>query len=63
MRRYGRAEVIHDATSLLMAEFDLDAGQAVARLVKVAKRHCESLEAAALMCVEASMRGDHALAA
>lgn len=63
MRRYGRAEVIHDATSVLMDEFDLDAGQAVARLVEVAKRHCESIEAAARMCVAAGLRGDHALAA
>ncbi|OBA84886.1 hypothetical protein A5662_04670 [Mycobacteriaceae bacterium 1482268.1] len=63
MRRYGRTEVIHDATSLLMDEFDLDAGQAVAQLVKVAKRHCESIEAAARMCVAASLRGDQPLAA
>jgi hypothetical protein len=63
VRRYGRADVIHDATSLLMDEFDLDAGQAVAQLVKVAKRHCESIEAAARMCVAASRGGDHALAA
>jgi hypothetical protein len=46
-----------------MDEFDLDAGQAVARLVEVAKRHCESIEAAARMCVAAGLRGDHALAA
>lgn len=63
VRRYGRADVIHDATSLLMDEFDLDAGQAVAQLVRLAKRHCESIEAAARMCVAASRRGDHALAA
>ncbi len=57
-RRYGRADVIHDATSLLMEEFDLDAGQAVARLVKVSKRLSDSIEAAARMCVAAGLRGD-----
>ncbi len=55
---YGRADVIHDATSLLMNEFDLDAGQAVAQLVKVSKRHSESIEGAARMCVAAGLRGD-----
>ena len=57
MRRYGRADVIHDATSLLMARFDLDAGQAVAQLVRVSKRQNDSIEAAARMCVEAELRG------
>ena len=57
VRRYGRADVIHDATSLLMDRFDLDAGQAVAQLVKVSKRHSESIEAAARMCVDAELRG------
>ena len=57
VRRYGRADVIHDATSLLMARFDLDAGQAVAQLVKVSKRHSDSIEAAARMCVDAELRG------
>jgi AmiR/NasT family two-component response regulator len=56
-RRYGRTDVIHDATSLLMARFDIDAGQAVAHLVKVSKRHSESIEAAARMCVDAELRG------
>lgn len=58
-----RADLIHDATTLLMDEYNLDAGQAVAQLVKVAKRHCESIEAAARMCVEARRRGDHVLVA
>ena len=40
-----------------MERFDLDAGQAVAQLVKVSKRHCDSLEAAAQMCVDAELRG------
>ena len=57
VRRYGRADVIYDATSLLMDRFDLDAGQAVAQLVKVSKRHCDSIEAAARMCVAADLRG------
>ena len=57
MRRYGRADVIHDATSLLMARFDLDAGQAVAQLVLVSKRQNDSIEAAARMCVDAELRG------
>src|ERR1700754_1988208 len=57
-RRYGRADVIYDATSLLMEQFDLDAGQAVAQLVKVSKRHSDSIEAAARMCVAARLRGD-----
>ena len=57
MRRYGRADVIHDATSLLMDRFDLDAGQAVAQLVKVSKRENDSIEAAARMCVDAELRG------
>ena len=57
VRRYGRADVIHDATSLLMERFDLDAGQAVARLVSVSKHHCDSIEAAARMCVYAELRG------
>jgi hypothetical protein len=56
-RGYGRTDVIHDATSLLMARFDIDAGQAVAHLVKVSKRHSESIEAAARMCVDAELRG------
>ena len=55
--RYGRADVIYDATSLLMDRFDLDAGQAVAQLVKVSKRHSDSIEAAARMCVDAELRG------
>jgi hypothetical protein len=42
-RRYGRAEVIHDAMSLLMERFDLDAGQAVVQLVQVSKRHSDSI--------------------
>jgi len=62
-RRYGRTDVIHDATTLLMDRFDLDAGQAVAHLVKVSKRHCDSIEAAAHMCVDAELRGDRLLAA
>lgn len=57
-RRYGRADVIYEATSLLMEVFDLDAGQAVAQLVKVSKRHSDSIEAAAHMCVAAGLRGD-----
>ena len=57
IRRYGRADAILDATSLLMDRFDLDAGQAVAQLVKVSKRHCDSIEAAARMCVDAELRG------
>ena len=56
-RRYGRSDVIHDATSLLMARFDLDAGQAVAQLVKVSKRNSDSIEAAARLCVDAELRG------
>jgi hypothetical protein len=40
-----------------MARFDLDAGQAVAELVKVSKRHSDSIEAAARMCVDAELRG------
>lgn len=63
VRRYGRTDVIHDATSLLMERFGLDAGQAVAQLVKVSKRHSESIEAAARMCVDAELRGDRLLAA
>ena len=55
-RRHGRADVIFDATSLLMARFDLDAGQAVAQLVKVSKRQNDSIEAAARMCVDAESR-------
>ena len=62
-RRYGRTDVIHDATTLLMARFDIDAGQAVAHLVKVSKRHSDSIEAAARMCVDAELRGDRLLAA
>ena len=58
VRRYGRADVIYDATSLLMEQFDLDAAQAVARLVKVSKRHSDSIEAAAQMCLAARLRGD-----
>jgi hypothetical protein len=57
-RRYGRADVIHDATSLLMERFDLDAAQAVAQLVKVSKRQNDSIEAAARMCVAAGSSGD-----
>ena len=57
-RRYGRTDVICDAASLLMQRFGLDAGQAVAQLVKVSKRHSESMEAAARMCVGAELRGD-----
>ena len=57
MRRYRRADVIHDATSLLMDHFDLDAGQAVAQLVKVSKRENDSIEAAARLCVDAELRG------
>jgi hypothetical protein len=62
-RRYGRTDVIHDATTLLMARFDLDAGQAVAHLVEVSKRLSDSIEAAARMCVDAELRGDPLLAA
>ena len=40
-----------------MARFDLDAGQAVAQLVKVSKRQNDSIEAAARMCVDAELRG------
>ena len=58
VRRYGRADVIYDATSLLMEQFGLDAAQAVAQLVKVSKRHSDSIEAAAHMCVAARLRGD-----
>ena len=57
-RRYGRADVIYDATSLLMAQFDLDAAQAVAQLVKVSKRQNDSIEAAARLCVAAGLRGN-----
>jgi hypothetical protein len=46
-----------------MERFGLDAGQAVAQLVKVSKRHSESIEAAARMCVDAQLRGDRLLAA
>lgn len=63
LRRHGRSDVIHDATTLLMEEFDLDAGQAVARLVRVSKRHSDSIEAAARMCVAAYLRGDDSIAA
>jgi AmiR/NasT family two-component response regulator len=56
-RRYRRTDVIHDATSLLMARFGLDAGQAVAHLVRLSKQHSESIEAAAHMCVDAELRG------
>ncbi len=57
-RRYGRADVIYDATSLLMQQFNLDAAQAVAKLVKVSKRQNDSIEAAARMCVAANLGGD-----
>jgi hypothetical protein len=57
-RRYGRTEVICDATSLLMDHFDLDPAQALAQLVKVSKRHSESIEAAARLCIAAELRGD-----
>ena len=43
----------HDETSMLRT-FRLDAGQAVAQLVKVSKRHSEFIEAASRICVEAS---------
>lgn len=56
-RRYGRADVIHDATTLLMARFDIDAGQAVAQLVKVSKRQNDSIEAAARTCIDAELHG------
>lgn len=56
-RPYRRADVIHDATTLLMERFDIDAGQAVARLVKVSKRQNDSIEAAARTCIEAELRG------
>jgi ANTAR domain len=49
--------VIHDATALLMDRFDLDAGQAVAQLVRVSKRQNDSIEAAARMCVDAELCG------
>jgi hypothetical protein len=39
-----------------MDRFDLDAGQAVARLVRVSKRQNDSIEAAARMCVDAQLR-------
>jgi len=58
VRRYGRADVIYDATSLLMERFDLDAGQAVAQLVKVSKRQNDSIEAAARACVAATLSGE-----
>ena len=57
-RRYGRADAIHDATSLLMERFNLDGAQAVAQLVKVSKQQNDSIEAAAHLCVAASLRGD-----
>lgn len=57
-RRYGRADVIHDATTLLMEQFDLDAGQAVALLVKVAKQQTDSIEAVARRCIAASLDGE-----
>ena len=57
MHRYGRADVIHDATSLLMDRFHLDAGQAVAQLVKVSKRQNDSIEAAARFCISATLGG------
>jgi hypothetical protein len=50
-RRYGRSEVIHDAATLLMKQFDLDAAQAVAVLVKVSKQQNDSIEAAARLCI------------
>ena len=56
LRRYGRADAIHDATSLLMEQFDLDAGQAIARLVRVAKQQNDSIEAVARTCVAAGLR-------
>ena len=40
-----------------MEHFDLDAGQAVAQLVKVSKRENDSIEAAARMCVDAELHG------
>lgn len=46
------------ATSLFMEHFDLDAGQAVAQLVKVSKRQSDSIETAARMCVAANLSGD-----
>ena len=58
---YGRADVIHGATSLLMNEFDLDAGasrcaagEACPNDVVTASRS----RAAARMCVAAGLRGD-----
>jgi ANTAR domain len=56
LRRYGRADAIYDATSLLMEQFGLDAGQAVARLVRVSKQQNDSIEAAARMCLAADLR-------
>ena len=55
LRRYGRTEAICDATSMLMEQFDLDAAQAVAQLVKVSKLHNDSIEAAAHSCVAAGL--------
>jgi hypothetical protein len=59
-RRYGRSEVIQDAATLLMKQFDLDAAQAVAALVQVSKQQNDSMEAAARLLVGAgsSRHGD-----
>jgi hypothetical protein len=50
--------MIYDATSLLMERFDLDAGQAVAQLVRVAKRRSDSIEAVARMYLVINSSGD-----
>src|SRR6476659_276645 len=44
-RRYGRTDVIHDATTLLMDRFALDAAQAVAHVGPVRQRHEDALAA------------------
>jgi hypothetical protein len=41
-----------------MEQFELDAAQAVAQLVKVSKQQNDSMEAAARLCVSAGLRGD-----
>lgn len=57
LRRYGRTEAIHAATTLLTEQYGLDAAQAVAQLVRVSKQQNDSIEAAARMCVSAGLRG------
>ena len=55
--RHGRTDVICEAASLLMEQFDLDVAQAVAQLVKVSKQQNDSIEAAARLCVVADLGG------